>query len=86
MLDFLLLPWMLATSVIYPIKQIDGVMGMILKLNPMTPIINAYRQVLLEGQLPLGPDFLYAIVVSVALAVFGFKFFHESEHMFAEII
>jgi ABC-type polysaccharide/polyol phosphate export permease len=80
-----LLLWMFATSVIYPI-DIVGPWAWMLHLNPMTPIIDAYRSVLLTGQLPDVLGFTYASVVAVLLFVVGMAWFHESEYQFAENI
>src|SRR5215213_5641608 len=44
--------WMFATSVVYPIGRVGGKLGAVLTLNPMTPIVDAYRAVLLRGELP----------------------------------
>lgn len=78
-----LLLWMFATSVIYPIKA-DGLMGAALALNPMTPIIDSYRRLLLMGEMPDPLGFGYACALSAALLVLGLKWFHEAEFLFAE--
>jgi ABC-type polysaccharide/polyol phosphate export permease len=80
-----LLLWMFATSVIYPI-QIEGPWAWILHLNPMTPIIDAYRSVLLLGQFPEPAGFAYTTIFSVLLLLVGMRWFHESEYQFAENI
>jgi ABC-type polysaccharide/polyol phosphate export permease len=85
LLDFFLLPWMLAT-IVFPISNAGGWVGFLLKLNPMAPIVDAYRQTLLLGRLPDPYWFGYAACVAIILAVTGLKFFHETEHQFAEII
>ena len=35
--------WMFATIVLYPMTGVGGTLGTLLSLNPMTPIIDAYR-------------------------------------------
>jgi ABC-type polysaccharide/polyol phosphate export permease len=80
-----LLLWMFATSVIYPI-QVVGPWAWILTLNPMTPIIDAYRSVLLSGQMPDPVGFTYASFVAVGSLLIGMRWFHESEYQFAENI
>lgn len=83
--EFVLMLWMFVTSVLYPIK-LGGVWGCLLALNPMTPIIDAYRQTLLLGEPPSGPGFVYATAVAAVLFIVGLQLFHESEHLFAEVI
>jgi ABC-type polysaccharide/polyol phosphate export permease len=76
--------WMFATSVLYPVDGVHGVLGVLLKLNPMTPIIDAYRSVLLHGRLPpMGPFLGVAALSFVGLAI-GWLIFHRSEYQFAE--
>jgi ABC-type polysaccharide/polyol phosphate export permease len=80
-----LLVWMFATSVVYPInpEQIGG-WGWLLLLNPMTPIVDAYRQALLYGHAPSPVGFTYAATIAAAAFVYGLKWFHEAEYLFAE--
>ncbi|MFN7917477.1 MAG: ABC transporter permease [Vicinamibacterales bacterium] len=75
--------WMFATSVVYPVNTIGGKLGMVLALNPMTPIVDAYRNVILLGVGP-GRGFAVATVVSLAALVFGWLSFHRAEFSFAE--
>jgi lipopolysaccharide transport system permease protein len=78
--------WMLATSVVYPVDRIGGTAGTVLKLNPMTPIIDAYRSVLLHGTLPAARSFLGVSLFSSALLLFAWLVFHAAEFQFAENI
>jgi homopolymeric O-antigen transport system permease protein len=75
--------WMFATSVLYPVNRFGGRVGVLLQLNPMTPIIDAYRAVLLRGELPATP-FIVSAFVSVATLAVGWLMFHRSEFQFAE--
>jgi lipopolysaccharide transport system permease protein len=75
--------WMFATSVVYPVDRIGGWLGTALALNPMTPLIDAYRQVLLLGEAPGAPFYWAATTAVVALAVSWWGF-HHAEYEFAE--
>lgn len=83
--EVVMLLWMFVTSVVYPLPKNEDWMW-VLALNPMTPIIDAYRAVLLHGQLPDPIGFGYAALLSVVVAVYAIHAFHENEHQFAEII
>jgi ABC-type polysaccharide/polyol phosphate export permease len=78
--------WMFSTSVVYPIDRIGGRLGAILTLNPMTPIIDAYRSVLLDGKLPDGVPFGLAAVTAFLILAIGWVVFHRAECRFAESI
>jgi ABC-type polysaccharide/polyol phosphate export permease len=74
---------MFATSVLYPVTRFGGTIGALLQFNPMTPIIDAYRAVLLRGDLPSG-SFLLSAVVSTVILLVAWLLFHRAEFQFAE--
>ncbi|MGH7475289.1 MAG: ABC transporter permease [Longimicrobiales bacterium] len=76
--------WMFATSVVYPVERIGGALGQVLLLNPMTPIIDAYRAVLLRGELPPAGPFAGAAVLAVVMLGASWLLFHRAEFRFAE--
>jgi ABC-type polysaccharide/polyol phosphate export permease len=84
--EVVLTVWMFATSVVYPIKLIGGRLGAVLALNPMTPIIEGYRAVLLRNELPFTPAFGAATVLALASLALAWVAFHRAEYTFAENI
>jgi len=76
--------WMFATSVVYPIELVGGTLGPLMMLNPMTPIVDAYRDVLLRSQWPFTPAFLAVAAASLFILVAGWVHFHRAEFSFAE--
>jgi lipopolysaccharide transport system permease protein len=76
--------WMFATSVLYPMQAIGGRVARYAFLNPMTPIIDSFRSVLLHGQSPFTYEFAYAAVVSFLSLGVGWLLFHRTEFRFAE--
>ncbi|HVF40404.1 MAG TPA: ABC transporter permease [Gemmatimonadaceae bacterium] len=83
-LELLLTLWMFATSVVYPIDNVGGTAGRILALNPMTPIVDAYRSVLLRGELPPSGPFIAVAIVAVLTLGVGWYTFHRAEFRLAE--
>lgn len=77
--------WMFATSVVYPVDIIGGPLRVLLSLNPMTAIIDAYRSVLLRGELPPA-YFALAALGAVAFVAVAAVVFHRAEYRFAENI
>lgn len=75
--------WMFATSVVYPVDRIGGKLGAALLLNPMTPIVDAYRNVLLLNTAPPAAFGAAAGVAAVSLFL-AWLTFHRSEFKFAE--
>lgn len=78
--------WMFASSVLYPSSLMSGRLGLLLRINPMTAIIDAYREVLLYGHAPFSPAFAWTACVSCALLVFSGIVFHRAEFRFAETV
>lgn len=76
--------WMFATSVVYPIELVGGRLGAVLRLNPMTAIVEGYRDCLLRGTSPFGTDFLVVSAVSLLILFVGWLSFHRAEFTFAE--
>jgi lipopolysaccharide transport system permease protein len=75
--------WMFLSSVLYPVDRVGGSLGILLKFNPMTQIIDAYRSVLLLGRTPSLAFFATGAAAAVLLAV-SWMIFHRAEFTFAE--
>ena len=75
---------MFATPVVYPADLLGGKLGMIVRLNPMTPVIEAYRSVLLHAEWPDIWPLLATTGFSVVLLACTWVIFHRAEFEFAE--
>jgi lipopolysaccharide transport system permease protein len=84
--EIVLTVWMFVSSVLYPVDAIGGRMTILLRLNPMTPILDAYRSVLLLHQAPEFLSFGVATLLSLILFVLSWFAFHRAEFKFAENI
>jgi ABC-type polysaccharide/polyol phosphate export permease len=83
--DVVLIVWMFATGVVYPTRGIEGRLGTLLAVNPMTRIIEAYRDVILRGRLPDALPLLGVALGAFALLAAALAVFHRSERHFAEV-
>lgn len=86
LLEIFITLWMLASPVVYPVEHVGGKLGGLLALNPMAPILNAYRSILLHGELPSPGRFVYAAVTSFVLLILSWLLFHRTEPRIAETI
>jgi len=76
--------WMFGTAVLYPIANMGPRMASVLQWNPLTPIIEGYRAVLIRGTFPEPMLFLTASLTSAALLAISWLVFHRAEFQFAE--
>lgn len=84
--DVIIMLWMFSTSVIYPIKVSSPFLQKILMLNPMIPIIDAYRDLILRGTIPDIKGLFLPIFITIFIFFSGWAWFHKSEFIFAENI
>lgn len=84
--EVVVIVWMFATSVVYPVDLVGGHLGTLMRLNPMTTIVEAYRQVLLLGQWPATGPMLAVAAFSILFLGVAWLRFHRSEFQFAENI
>jgi ABC-type polysaccharide/polyol phosphate export permease len=76
--------WMFLSAVLYPVDRVGGLTGQIMALNPMTPILEAYRDVLLRGRAPDPTSFLITTAIAAVTLLVAWVIFHRAESEFAE--
>lgn len=77
--------WMFLTNVLYPLPS-DGstALRVLTTINPMIPIISAYRSIVIDGTLPEAVPFLTSALVAASLAASGWAVYRGMEGRFAE--
>jgi len=78
--------WLFGTCVVYNLEPTAGWKRTLIQLNPMTPIIRAYRDCLITGQAPIDAAFIGAAVTSIGVLMVGWSWFRHCEFDFAEQI
>ncbi|MHC4469969.1 MAG: ABC transporter permease [Planctomycetota bacterium] len=78
--------WMFATAVIYPLgeEKFGSTLIAVLRLNPMTPILDGYRDSVIYGR---APDFLMAapaFCIVLLTLILGIWAFDRAQYLFAE--
>ncbi len=77
--------WFYACPVIYPSSMVPEALRPFYFLNPMAGVIEAYRDVLLNGQLP-GTYLITSAVIALLVFVIGYWFFKRVEFQIADIV
>ncbi|WP_042165741.1 ABC transporter permease [Paenibacillus gorillae] len=76
--------WFYLTPIVFPITIFPERIASIISLNPMVPIINSFRNVLLNGVQPDWSALLYSLLIGIVLLIVGIFIFRKSEKTFAE--
>jgi lipopolysaccharide transport system permease protein len=78
--------WMYATPVIFPLSEIEGKYRIFFLINPLTGVIESFRNILLGvGEL----NFLYlgySVCFMIALLIFGILLFNRIERNFMDYV
>lgn len=78
--------WMFVSAVVVPVPQDGSLLARLIALNPLVPIISAYRDCVVYGRWPDAAGFLYATAVALTLLVGGWICFRRASYKFAECI
>ncbi|MBO4636352.1 MAG: ABC transporter permease [Clostridiales bacterium] len=80
--------WMYATPICYPaslvVEKLPERFVFLYNLNPMTPIVEAYRAVLYEGGIPRMETLLSATALGAVFLIIGIFVFRKLNRNFAE--
>jgi lipopolysaccharide transport system permease protein len=74
------------TPIIYPLDAAPAGMRVLLRLNPLTPIVEDFRRVLLLGVSPDWPWFVLNGACCALVAVAGYSCFMVLRHAFADVL
>jgi ABC-2 type transport system permease protein len=83
-LGIVMMAWQYLTPVLYSFEIIPDQYKIIFSLNPMTPIISAYRTILYESKVPDLTTLLSALAMGVIVLVIGWLVFSKLKRRFAE--
>ena len=86
LLNVLMMAWQFLTPVMYTVDMVPEKLQGLFYLNPMTPIIVAYRDVFYYKQAPELQTFLLGTVMGVVMLVIGWVAFGKLKRRFAEVL
>ena len=85
-ISILMMAWFYFTPIIYPEDYIPSRYLAFFRANPMMPLIDAYRDILMYNKLPDMMGLLYVFMLSVMILVIGYNVFNVLQKRFAEEI
>lgn len=63
--------WLYGSPVLYTIERVPERFKAITEYNPMTPVLQMYREIIIRGQAPASKDLVMAYTWSFAILIFG---------------
>lgn len=85
-LGIIMMLWQFLTPVMYEVQDIPEHMRKYFEINPMTPIIIAYRNILYYGKMPDVESMMNALLLGIVLLISGWIMFGKLEKKFSEIL
>jgi ABC-type polysaccharide/polyol phosphate export permease len=83
--DVLLTLLFYATPIIYSADRLPEDYEWVVRINPLAPVMEGWRDVLLDGELP-GTSFLLAVALTGVAVVLGWWTFRTFEDSFADVV
>jgi len=72
--------------IIYPLAALPKNFQPLIALNPLSALINAYRDLLIYGRLPDFLSLVYPAALGVGVLIFGYRLFKANEDRFADMV
>ena len=72
------------TPIVYKLEQLPANLQMFMKLNPMTHLINAYRDIFYYQQMPNIKILSVLLIIALSLTIIGYFIFKKLQRGFAE--
>ena len=85
-LGIVTMAWQFISPVMYSVDQVPEQLLPIYNLNPMTPVITAYREILYYGNVPKLSTLLHAVIFGIIVLIVGVTVFSKLKRHFAEAL
>jgi len=85
-MGILAMAWQFLTPILYPITIVPDNLLPIFMINPMTPVINAYRDILFYAKVPQMFTLIHAAIFGIVILIIGFFVFGRLKRRFAEVL
>ena len=78
--------WFYGTPIVYPFYMIPEKLQIFVKINPLTGLLEIYRDVILKGKLFFEPYQVWSIIFSLLMLWTGMKIFKRLKLGFADVL
>ena len=77
---------MFLTPIFYPLSSVPKVFLQIYMLNPITPVVDNMRQIVIWGQMPDWTSLVLGILISLGIGFGGLIWFRKTKKAFADVM
>jgi len=85
-ITLVLMAWMYLTPIIYPESIVPDAYRPLVNLNPFTPLIRSYRNIMLDGAMPDWPGLAYFTGFALLTFLLGYWWFARTRKNFADVV
>ena len=85
-LGIVAMAWMFMTPIMYDLSQVPQNLVPLFRLNPMTNIVTAYRDILYAGKVPQLGSLGISLGIGIVFLVIGFLVFGRMKRRFSEVM
>jgi len=78
--------WMYATPVVYPVSAVPEQLQWLIKLNPLTPIVESFRYAYLGAGTVSPASLAYSVVITLVVLLIGILLFNRVEATFMDTV
>ena len=78
--------WMYATPIVYPLSIVPEKYRILISLNPMTSVVECFRQIFYQESIIELKYIITGLVVTVLICFFGIIFFNKTEKNFLDTV
>ncbi len=78
--------WMFLTPIFYAADAVPAEFRVIFNFNPLVPLVDAFRRVLLEGALPEPASFGLLTAVGAVIFALGLAWYRRCKRLFADVL
>jgi lipopolysaccharide transport system permease protein len=86
MIGLILTLWVFLTPIYYPPSLLPEGLRFLLVLNPMAGLVDAYRALILRGQMPNSNSLMVLALCSILAFAGGYVMFRKMQRAFADVI
>ena len=75
--------------IIYPLAALEALPGNVqplIALNPLSALINSYRDLIIYGRMPNFFSLVYPTALAIGVLIFGYRLFKSNEDRFADMV